>query len=42
MKSPFASKTYSLDRKGLQALLRFSLGMLLKTAMMVVIRTVFL
>ncbi len=42
MKSPLAAKTSSsLDRKGLQALLRSSLGMLLKTSMMVVIRDCF-
>jgi hypothetical protein len=39
MKSPLAATTFSsLDLKGLQALLVASLGMLLKTSMMVVIR----
>jgi hypothetical protein len=39
MKSPLAAMTFSsLDRKWLQALLVASLGMLLKTSMMVVIR----
>jgi hypothetical protein len=42
MKSPLAATTYSsLDLKGLQALLVASLGMLLKTSMMVVIRDCF-
>jgi hypothetical protein len=41
MKSPLAAKTSSLDRKGLQALLRSSLGMLLKNSLMVVIRDCF-
>ncbi len=39
MKSPLAATPFSsLDLKGLQALLVASLGMLLKTSMMVVIR----
>jgi hypothetical protein len=43
MKSPLATKTFSsLGLKGLQALLVASLGMLLKTYMMVVIRDCFL
>jgi hypothetical protein len=42
MKSPLAATTfYSLDRKWLQDLLVASLGMLLKTSMMVVIRDCF-
>ncbi len=42
MKSPLAATTFSsLDRKWLQALLVASLGMLLKTSMMVVIRDCF-
>jgi hypothetical protein len=42
MKSPLATTTFSsLDLKGLQALLVASLGMLLKTSMMVVIRDCF-
>jgi hypothetical protein len=42
MKSPLAATTFSsLDLKGLQALLVTSLGMLLKTSMMVVIRDCF-
>jgi hypothetical protein len=42
MKSPLAVMTFSsLDRKQLQALLVASLGMLLKTSMMVVIRDCF-
>jgi hypothetical protein len=42
MKSPLAATTFSrLDLKGLQALLVASLGMLLKTSMMVVIRDYF-
>jgi hypothetical protein len=42
MKSPLAAMTFSsLDLKGLQALLVASLGMLLKTSMMVVIRDCF-
>jgi hypothetical protein len=39
MKSPLAATNFSrLDLKGLQALLVASLGMLLKTSLMVVIR----
>jgi hypothetical protein len=42
MKSPLAATTYSsLDLKGLQALLVASLGMLLKTSMIVVISDCF-
>jgi hypothetical protein len=42
MKLPLAAKTFSsLDLKGLKALLVASLGMLLKTSMMVVIRDYF-
>jgi hypothetical protein len=42
MKSPLAATTfYSLDLKLLQAILVASLGMLLKTSMMVVIRECF-
>jgi hypothetical protein len=42
MKSPLAATTLSsLDLKGLQALLVASLGMLLDTSMMVVIRDFF-
>jgi hypothetical protein len=42
MKLPLAAITFSsLDLKGLQALLVASLGMLLKTSMMVVIRDCF-
>jgi hypothetical protein len=42
MKSHLATMTSSsLGRKRLQALLRYSLGMLLKTSMMVVIRDSF-
>ncbi len=37
----FTKTSSSLDRKGLQALLRSSLGMLLKISMMVVIRNCF-
>ncbi len=41
-RSPLAATTFSsLDLKGLQALLMASLGMLLKTSMMVVIRDCF-
>jgi hypothetical protein len=43
MKSPLAATTFSShDLKGLQVLLVASLGMLLKTSMMVVIRDCFL
>jgi hypothetical protein len=39
MKSPLAATAFSiLDRKWLQALLAASLGIMLKTSMMVVIR----
>jgi hypothetical protein len=39
MKSPLAATTFtSLDRKGLQAILVASMGMLLKISLMVVIR----
>ena len=42
MKSPLTATTFSsLDLKGLQALLVASLGMMLKTSMMVVIRDCF-
>jgi hypothetical protein len=42
MKSPLTAKTFSsLDRKWLQALLVASLGLLLKTSMMVVFRGCF-
>jgi hypothetical protein len=42
MRSPLAATTFSsLDPKGLQALLVASLGMLLKTSVMVVIRDCF-
>jgi len=42
MKSPLAATTFSsLDRKQLQALLAASLGMLLETSIMVVIRDCF-
>jgi hypothetical protein len=42
MKSPLAATTFSsLDRKQLQALLEASLGILLKTSMMAVIRDCF-
>jgi hypothetical protein len=42
MKSPLGATTFSsVDLKGLQALLVASLGMLLKTSMMVVIRDCF-
>ncbi len=42
MKLPLTGTTFSsLDLKGLQALLVASLGMLLKTSMMVVIRDYF-